>query len=89
MFNVKVETDKDLTPEDIKKVKDYLTGQYSDGFGEGYEQQIIKSKLEPLNGRGRRGRGYGSNDGINVYKTIHLYKSDSSRNGWNISCKKI
>lgn len=102
MFDVKVETDKDLTPEDIKKVKDYLTGQYSDGFGEGYEQQIIKSKLEPLNGRGRRGRGYGSDNGINVYKTIHLYKSDSSRHGvsdtgkaytksggWNITCKKI
>lgn len=98
MFDVKVETDKDLTDEDIQKIKDYLTGQYSDGFGEGYEQQIIKSKLEPLNGRGRRrGRGYGSDDGINIYKTIHLYKSDrqhqnhfpSSRNGWNISCKKI
>ena len=102
MFDVKVETDKDLTDEDIQKVKDYLTGQYSDGFGEGYEQQIIKSKLEPLNGRGRRrGRGYGSDDGINIYKKIHLWKSGYSRHGvsdtgksytksgWYISCKKI
>jgi len=88
MFNVKVETDKDLTDEDIQKVKDYLTGQYSDGFGEGYEQQIIKAKLEPLNGR--RGRGFGYDDsGVSVYKSIHLYKSDFSRSGWNISCKKI
>lgn len=90
MFNVKVETDKDLTDEDIQKVKDYLTGQYSDGFGEGYEQQIIKAKLEPLNGRRSRGRGFGYDDsGVGVYKSIHLYKNDYSRNGWNISCKKI
>lgn len=89
MFNVKVETDKDLTDEDIQKIKDYLTGQYSDGFGEGYEQQIIKAKLEPLNGRRSRGRGFGYDSGVSVYKSIHLYKNDSSRNGWNISCKKI
>jgi len=92
MFNVKVETNKDLNEEDIKKVKDYLTGQYSDGFGEGYEQQIIKSKVESHMRRsnGRRGRGYGSDDGINIYKTIHLYKDQLvSKKGWFISCKKI
>jgi hypothetical protein len=37
-----LELTKELTPGELDEVKDYLSGQYSDGFGEGFEQQEIR-----------------------------------------------
>jgi hypothetical protein len=33
---------EELTPEELDELKDYLSGQYSDGFGEGFEQRGIR-----------------------------------------------
>ena len=35
-------TSEQLTPEEVEEVKDYITGQNSDGLGEGFEQQDIE-----------------------------------------------
>lgn len=32
----------ELTPEEVSQLKDYLTGQAADGFGEGFEQREIR-----------------------------------------------
>lgn len=32
---------RELTSQEIEKVKDYITGQFSDGWGEGFEQSPI------------------------------------------------
>jgi hypothetical protein len=35
---------REMAPEDIEKLKDYITGQNSDGYGEGLEQREIRVK---------------------------------------------
>ena len=37
-----IKTSEPLTPEEYDLLKDYISGQYSDGFGEGFEQREIK-----------------------------------------------
>lgn len=40
-FKVKVEFAEEATKEDIERMKEFLSGQYSDGWGEGFEQMAI------------------------------------------------
>jgi len=44
-----LELTEPLTPEEFATLKDYLSGQYSDGFGEGFEQRDIKIDRGELN----------------------------------------
>ena len=39
---VDVTLNSDITPEEDEEIKDYITGQNSDGLGEGFEQQDIR-----------------------------------------------
>ena len=41
-FTVQVRTAENLTDENIETLKEWLEGQMSDGFGEGFEQQDIE-----------------------------------------------
>lgn len=40
-FKVKVEFERPATKEDIEEMKEFLSGQYSDGWGEGFEQRPL------------------------------------------------
>jgi len=64
----------DDSPEIIKRITSYLAGQYSDGWGEGYEQmnafEIGSIQLES-EGRSRRG----SNERIKIYGTLKCWDS--------------
>ena len=41
-------TDSELSAKGIEEMKDYLTGQYADGWGEGFEQREIDSWTETV-----------------------------------------
>lgn len=43
-----IETNRDLTPDEIDSIKDYLTGQCSDGWGEGLSQEQEKEEKHGL-----------------------------------------
>ena len=45
----KLELKEFLNPEELKELGDYITGQYSDGWGEGFEQQDIQVEEGILN----------------------------------------
>lgn len=46
---VKIKDGISLTTEQEKIFKDYIRGQYSDGWGEGFEQQDIKTSIGTIN----------------------------------------
>jgi hypothetical protein len=43
-----IETDGPLGDEQLEALKDYLSGQYADGFGEGFEQRGIRTDVGEL-----------------------------------------
>jgi hypothetical protein len=38
----------ELTAEELERLKDYVSGQASDGFGEGFEQRPIKTAEDEI-----------------------------------------
>lgn len=62
----KLELKEFLNPEELKELGDYITGQYSDGWGEGFEQQDIQVEEGILNVHfWHSGMGTGKNAGRN------------------------
>ena len=43
-----IETNRDLTGDEIDSIRDYLEGQCSDGWGEGLEQEQEKEEMHGL-----------------------------------------
>jgi len=44
-----IKIDRELTDDEMESVEDYLVGQCSDGWGEGFEQSQEKEKIKGLN----------------------------------------
>lgn len=56
-----VKANRELTPSELEKIKDYISGQYSDGWGEGFEQHAIEYVDEEI-----ESEDWDEKDGVNI-----------------------
>lgn len=86
--HVKIDSTRELTQNEQDEILSYITGQFSDGWGEGFEQQDIfeyKVDVEYEEFDEEEQEYYTEIVEEPAYVNAHFYTS----NNWNITIKRI